>query len=342
MPQHVERIVVSGSINEVKSSALSILQTIGVEVLDGENLSDSVLSLDEKDTDSNTAQSITRTKIFGHAKIREIDHKKNNPDLRVELELNALDDSKTALRVGVFLHANHQIRLSQNCILISNKILDSIISDHPKIALKAKSTDFSAVNDKVISKKQLAIRFIVIAIIIGLIINLALLLEPSRRFLAGEYDGSNRIGNQFRENIVLDHSIDVDPKKIRGTKNYDFIMISLMKSPSDSENCRMQIELRRPKKVNLVDIQFEIILTDRSNWIINSKNIKFFNMEEMHIRRHFKWINFSRDVCSLISEAKIINIKKCLAENLSDSECRSLVKSDPKSLIKLEIKSSVQ
>lgn len=342
MPQHVERIAVSGSINEVKSSALSILQTIGVEVLDEENLSDSVLSLDEKDTDSNASQSIIRAKLFGHVKIREFDHKNNNPDLRVELELNALDDSKTAIRVGVFLHTNHQIRLSQSCILVSNKILDGIISDHPKISLKAKSTDFSAVNDKVISKKQLGIRFILIAITIALTINLALLLEPPRRFLAGEYDRSNRIDNGFRKNIALDHSIDANPEKFLGTKSYDFIMISLMKSLSDSENCRMQIELRRPKKVNLVDIQFKIILTDKSNWIINSKNIKFLNMEKMYIRRHLKWINFSHDVCSLISEAKIINIKKCVAENMSDSECRSLVKSDPKSSIKLEIKSSVQ
>ena len=338
MPQHIERFAVPGSIDQVTERALSILEEIGVEVSPAETSPEPNEDRGQGGTDSDATESIIRTRILGSLKVGTEEGQDGiETDLRVEIDLSALSDSKTILRVGVFLQAAHQFRLTQICAFVANKIVRNITSVWPAIELRASPMQVTESQEASLSRKELGLRVGSITLALILVIGLALVLGQPRRFLDGGFDHSLRITDQSKQNLVFDHSADPDPEERAGPPTLDFVLISVMKSSGRPDRCRLQVDMRKPPYLGLTDLKFELLLVNPSGWLMKAATVKFESLKNDQISRYSRWIWFPSAVCERIGTVKIENVPKCAVADMSVSECRSLVKSDPKSPIEVRI-----
>lgn len=338
MPQHIERFAVAGSIDEVKERVLSILNEIGVEVSPAETSPEPNGDKDQGRPSFNEPEPLVPTRILGSLTVRtEGEQDGIETDLRVEIDLSVLSDSKTSLRVGVFLQATHQFRLTQICAFVANKIVRNITSVSPAIELRARPMQMTESLEAPLSRSEVGLRAGSVALAVLLIIGLALVLGEPRRFLDGGFDHNLRITDQYKQNLVFDHSADPEPEERAGPPTLDFVLISVMRSSGKPDLCRLRVDMHKPPRLGLTNLEFKLLLVNSSGWLMESATIKFDSLKNDQISRYSRWIWFPSGVCERISMVKIENVPRCAVADMSFSKCRSLVKSDPKSPIEIRI-----
>lgn len=336
MPQYIERFAVGGSIDEVKKSVLSSLSEIGADNFHTDTTAKSIEG-DEADC-SDFPDFLIRTQFTARLSIAaDTDKEGRNSALDVEIDLSMLTDKKTGVKIGVYLNSVRQFHLTQSCAYVANKITGRIVSDWPAVKLKSNPTHFSKSLRKQVSTTNTMLLFSLITASLIVIFYVAVFSDFARKFYKEDNISNIRAPDQVRQNIIFDHNFEPNPVDRAAPPVPEFILVSVTNSLENLDRCTLRVEIRNPSRLQLQNLELVLMLISQSDWLLLSVPVKFDIPEKTQIERHTRWIRISKSLCEYVDRIKIEQIPTCVVPKQPLSTCRSLVKSDPKSIIPVEI-----
>lgn len=336
MPQYIERFAVGGSIDDVKKSVLSSLSEIGADNFHTDTTAKSIEG-DEADC-SDFPDFLIRTQVTARLSIAaDTDKEGRNSDLHVEIDLSMLSERKTGLRIGVYLHSVHQFGLTQSCAYIADKITRCIVADWPTVELKYNPMQFSQSAINQASNKKKAFLFACIAVSLFFIWTFGIMVVASQRRYEEERQSAAREIDQAKQNIIFNHDLEPNPRDRSSPPELKFVLVSVTNSFGNPDRCTLRVDIRKPSRLQLKNLELVLVLINQSGWLMRSASVEFEIPNNNQIERHTRWIGFSKEVCEHVDRIRIGQVPICAVSNQPISMCRSLVKSDPKSGIPVEI-----
>jgi hypothetical protein len=335
MPQYIERFAVGGSIDDVKKSVLSSLSEIGADNFHTDTTAKSIEG-DEADC-SDFPDFLIRTQVTARLSIAaDTDKEGRNSDLHVEIDLSMLNESKTGLRIGVYLHSVHQFGLTQSCAYVADKITRCIVADWPTVELKHNPMQFSQPAIKQVSIKNKMFLFALIMVSLTCIFTIGILVVSQRNYEEDRQSAAREV-DQSKQNVIFNHNLEPNSRDRSSPPELEFVLVSVTNSSGNPDRCTLRVDIRKPSRLQLKNLELVLVLINQAGWLIHSASVEFEIPNNNQIERHTRWINFSKEVCEHVDRIKIGQVPICAVSNQSFSMCRSLVKSDPKSIIPVEI-----
>ena len=279
-----------------------------------------------------------RTRVTARLSVAaDTDNEGRNSDLHVEIDLSMLSERKTGLRIGVYLHSVHQFGLTQSCAYVADKITRCIVADWPTVELKYNPIQFSQPAIKQVSNKNKMFLFALIMVSLTCIYTIGILVVVSQRNYEEDRQSAAREVDQSKQNLIFNHNLEPNPRDRSSPPELKFVLVSVTNSVGNPDRCTLRVDIRKPSRLQLKNLELVLVLINQAGWLIHSASVDFEIPNNNQIERHTRWISFSKEVCEHVDRIRIGQVPICAVSHQPFSMCRSLVKSDPKSGIPVEI-----